>query len=71
MAEDVGMGLDNLDFTGKQELFRLLIEKIIYDGQSIEIQTIVRPREQLHPIGRGLGWGSNPDKLVLMIQLLA
>ena len=55
LAEDMGNGLDNLDFTGKQKLLRLLVEKVIYDGQNIEIQTIVRPREQLHPIGRGLG----------------
>jgi site-specific DNA recombinase len=57
LAEDMGTGLDNLDFAGKQELLRLLVEKVIYDGQSIEIQTIVRPREQLHPIGRGSGRG--------------
>ena len=55
LAEDMGTGLDHLDFTGKQELLRLLVEKVIYDGQSIEIQTIIRPREQLHPIGRGAG----------------
>jgi site-specific DNA recombinase len=57
LAEDMGTGLDNVDFAGKQELLRLLVEKVIYDGQSIEIQTIVRPREQLHPIGRGSGRG--------------
>ena len=57
LAEDMGNGLDNLDFTGRQKLLRLLVEKVIYDGQNIEIQTIVRPREQLHPIGRGPGRG--------------
>jgi hypothetical protein len=52
LAEDMGAGLDHLEFGGKQELLRLLVEKIIYDGQSIEIQTIIRPHEQLHPIDR-------------------
>jgi len=57
LAEDMSMGLNQLDFAGKQELLRLLVEKVIYDGQNIEIQTIIRPHEQLHPIGRGSGRG--------------
>jgi site-specific DNA recombinase len=55
LAKDMCTGLDHLDFSGKQELLRLLVEKVIYDGKSIEIQTIIRPREQLHPNGRRLG----------------
>ena len=45
-------GLNNLDFTGKQELLRLLVEKVFYNGQSIEILTIIPLSEQLHPIHR-------------------
>jgi site-specific DNA recombinase len=45
-------GLDHLDFKGKQELLRTLIEKVLYNGQNIEIQTIVPPRGQLQPIYR-------------------
>ena len=42
--------LSSFDFSGKQELFRLLIENVIYNGWSIEIQTIIPTREQLHLI---------------------
>jgi len=48
-----GTGLDNLDFAGKQELLRLLVEKVLYGGQGVEIQTIIPLGEQLHPIHRG------------------
>ena len=53
LAEKIGMGLDNLDFAGKQELLRLLIEKVLYNGHDIEIQTIIPVSEQLHPIHGG------------------
>jgi site-specific DNA recombinase len=53
LAEKLSTGLDNLDFTSKQELLRLLVEKVLYNGQSIEIQTIIPLSEQLHPIHRG------------------
>ena len=53
LAEKISIGLDNLDFTGKQELLRLLVEKVFYNGQSIEILTIIPLGEQLHPIHRG------------------
>jgi site-specific DNA recombinase len=49
----IGTGLDRLDFKGKQELLRMLIEKALFNGQNIEIQTIVPPRGQLHPVQRG------------------
>ena len=52
-AEKIGIGINNLDFNGRQELLRLLIEKIFYNGQSIEIQTIIPLGEQLRPIHRG------------------
>ncbi len=53
LTEKIGAGLDNLDFASKQELLRLLIEKVLYDGQGVEIQTIIPLDEQLHPIHRG------------------
>jgi len=53
LAEKIGAGLDNLDFKGKQELLRLLVEKIFYNIHGIEIQTIIPIGEQLHPVHRG------------------
>jgi len=57
-TEKISTGLDALDFAGRQELMRLLIEKVLFDGQVVEIQTIITPDEQLHPIHRGglRGW---------------
>ncbi len=53
LTEKIGIGLENLDFTGKRELLRLLVEKVSYDGQGVEILTIIPLGEQLHPIHRG------------------
>jgi site-specific DNA recombinase len=53
LTEKIGIGLDNLDFIGKQELLRLLAEKVLYNGQGVEILTIIPVGEQLHPIHRG------------------
>jgi site-specific DNA recombinase len=52
-AEKIGAGLDALDFPGRQELLRLLVEKVLFDGQVIEIQTVLTPDEKLHPVHRG------------------
>jgi hypothetical protein len=52
LAEKISLGLNNLDFAGKQGLLRLLVEKVIYNEQGIEIQTIIPLGEQLHPIHR-------------------
>lgn len=52
-AKEISMGLDTLDFAGRQELVRLLVEKVLFDGQGVEIQTIIPLGEQLHPIHRG------------------
>jgi hypothetical protein len=52
LTEKIGVGLDNLDFTGKRELLRLLIERVLYNGESIEILTIIPQGEQLYPIYR-------------------
>lgn len=52
-TEKISLGLDNLDFAGKQELLRLLVEKIVYGGQNVEIlTTIPLDAQQLHPIQR-------------------
>ena len=53
LTEKISVGLDNLDFTGKQELLRLLVEKVVYNGQGIEILTIIPLGEQLYPLHRG------------------
>jgi len=53
LVEKISTGLNNLDFAGKQELLRLLVEKVFYNGQNIEILTIIPLSEQLHPIHRG------------------
>jgi len=53
LAEKISLGLNNLDFTGKQDLLRLLVEKVFYNGQNIEILTIIPLSEQLHPIYGG------------------
>ncbi len=52
MAEKISIGLDNPDFNGKQELLRLLVEMVLYNGQGIKILTIIPLSEQLHPIHR-------------------
>ncbi len=52
LMEDISKGLQHLDFPGRQELLRLLIDKVTYSGQGVEILTIIPPREQLHPIQR-------------------
>ncbi|MBW2610653.1 MAG: recombinase family protein, partial [Deltaproteobacteria bacterium] len=52
MADKIGTELDSIDFKGKQKLVRLLVEKITYNGQRIEIQTIIPLEEQLCPIHR-------------------
>jgi site-specific DNA recombinase len=53
LTEKISKGLDNLGFSGKQELVRLLIERVIYNGSIIEIQTIIPLGEQLHPLHQG------------------
>jgi site-specific DNA recombinase len=57
-AEKISSGLDTLDFAGRQELLRLLVEKVIFNGQVVEIQTIITPNKQLYPLHRGgsRGW---------------
>jgi hypothetical protein len=52
-ADRINSGLDTLDFSGRQELTRLLVEKAIFDGKIVEIQTIIAPNNQLHPLHQG------------------
>lgn len=52
LLEKISTGLDCLDFTGKQDLLRLLVEKVLYNGQEVQIQTIIPSQDQLHPIHR-------------------
>ncbi len=52
LTEKIGMGLDNPDFTAKQEVVRLLVEKVLFDGQGVEIQTIIPLGDKLHPLHR-------------------
>ena len=65
-CEKISVGLSNLDFTGKQELLRLLVEKVSCDGQGVEILTIIPLGEQLHPIHRReiKGEGCLPQNIV-------
>ena len=53
LAEKISAGIDSLDFARKQQVLRLLVEKVRYDGQDIEILTVIPLGEQLHPIHRG------------------
>lgn len=53
LLEQVSSGLDNLDFSGRQDLLRLLIERVVYAGDKVEIGTIIPLDTQLHPIQRG------------------
>lgn len=52
LVQRVSAGLEVLDFAGRQELLRLLVERVLYDGQKLEIQTIIPLNGQLHPLHR-------------------
>jgi site-specific DNA recombinase len=49
-TKKINAGLNTLDFAARQELLRLLVEKVLFDGQGVEIQTIIPLVEQLHPL---------------------
>ena len=53
LVDRIGVGLEKLDFMGRLELLRLLVEKVVYNGQGVEILTIIPLAEQLHPLHRG------------------
>ena len=46
-------GLDTLDFDGRRELLRLLVDEVVYDDGQLSIKTIL-PLGRLHPTSRGL-----------------
>jgi hypothetical protein len=52
LSQKIKSGLGNLDFTGRQELLRLLIEKVSCDGQTVEIQTVLNLNNKLNPTHR-------------------
>jgi Spy/CpxP family protein refolding chaperone len=52
LSQKMKSGLSSLDFNGKQELRRLLIETVKSDGQKIEIQTVLTLADELNPTHR-------------------
>jgi hypothetical protein len=52
LIDEMSIGLGNLDFVGRQELLRLLVEKVVYGQEGIEIVTGIPLGEQLHPLYR-------------------
>ena len=49
LAERLSLGLDNMDFTGRRDLFHLLVDEADYDDVDATIGNIISI-EQLHPI---------------------
>ena len=55
LAARIGKNLDALGFNQRQELLRLLVEKVYYRGEELEISTIIPlsgDMYQLHPLPR-------------------
>ena len=50
LMEKVNQGLESLDFKGRQKLLRLLVEKVTFNGENVEIQTVIPLGEQLCPV---------------------
>ena len=48
--EQVNSGIEHLDFNGRRQLLRLLVEKVCYNGEDAQIQTVIPLNDQLHPI---------------------
>jgi site-specific DNA recombinase len=60
LAARIGKNLDALGFNQRQEVLRLLVEKVYYRGTELEISTIIPLSGdmcQLHPLPRGGCWG--------------
>ena len=53
LTSRLAQGLDTLDFNGRRELLRLLVDEVVYDDGQLPIKTIL-PLRQLHPTSRGL-----------------
>ena len=52
LSQKMKRGLSSLDFNGKQELLRLLIETVKCDEEKIEIQTVLTLDSELNPTHR-------------------
>jgi hypothetical protein len=55
LAARIGKNLDALGFNQRQELLRLLVERVYYRGGELEISTIIplsADMHQLHPFPR-------------------
>lgn len=57
------MGLDHMDFNGRRELLRLLVEEVIYDKGLLTIKTVL-PLEQLHPVSGRVREGALPPAIL-------
>ncbi|MBI4334808.1 MAG: recombinase family protein [Chloroflexi bacterium] len=51
----LSLGLENMSFSERQELLRMLVDGIVYDDGRLTIKTIIPlDKQQLHPACRGL-----------------
>jgi hypothetical protein len=48
LTSRLAQGLDTLDFGGRRELLRLLVDEVVYDDGQLSIKRIL-PLRQLHP----------------------
>lgn len=49
LADRIGANLHSLDFSQKQQVLRLLVERVCHRGSEVEISTVIPLGEQLHP----------------------
>ena len=56
LARTLSRGLDQMTFTERRELIRLLVDEIIYDEGNVTIKTIIDPAKcQLYPVSQRVG----------------
>ena len=48
LARRLTGGLEHMDFNGRREMLRLLVDEVVYDEGLLTIKTVL-PLEQLHP----------------------
>jgi len=54
LARRLSEGLENMDFSQRRELLRLLVDEVVYDDGQLTIKTIIPLGEhRLHPIAQG------------------
>ena len=51
LVSRLSKGLDEMEFSERRELLRLLVEEVVYDQSEVTIKTII-PLEPLHPAPR-------------------